>query len=74
MRADVLADGGAGDAIGPAGFRLAHAGERQRAERGETAGGEAGAAQEGAAVETAAGLTGQGALRGCRGVPGVLFS
>ena len=35
------------------GFRLAHAGERQRAERGETAGGEAGPAQEGAAVDAA---------------------
>ena len=38
------------------GLGLAHAAERQRAERGETAGGEAGAAQEGAAVETAFGL------------------
>ena len=35
------------------GFGLAHAGERQRAERRETAGGEARAAQEGAAVEAA---------------------
>ena len=41
------------------GFRLADAGERQRAERGETAGGEAGAAQEGAAVEAAGRLTGR---------------
>ena len=36
-----------------AGFRLAHAAERQRAERGETASRKAGAAQEGAAVEAA---------------------
>ena len=41
---------------GPA-SRLAHAAERQRAERGEAAGREAGAAQEGAAVDAAVGLT-----------------
>ena len=37
-------------------FCLAHARERQRAERGETAGGEAGAAQESAAIETTIGV------------------
>ena len=42
-----------------AGFGLAHAAERQRAERGKRAGGEAGAAQECAAVEAAAGLFGE---------------
>ena len=51
VRADVLADGGAGVTIESGGFRLAHARERQRADRGEAAGGEAGAAQEAAAVE-----------------------
>ena len=47
MRADVLADGDL-RARGRrrAGLRLAHAGERQRAERGETAGDEPRAAQE----------------------------
>ena len=53
VRADVLADGdrdaGRG---GRTGLGLAHAAERQRAERGETAGHQAGAAQEGAAIET----------------------
>ena len=39
------------------GLGLAHAAERQRAERGETAGHQAGAAQEGAAVERAIRLT-----------------
>ena len=55
MRADVLADGGAGD-IGAGRFRLAHAGERERADGGETSGNQAGLAQEGAAIETAARL------------------
>src|SRR5262249_32658584 len=52
--ADALADGdlraGGG---GRAGLGLAHAAERQGAERGETSGGDAGATQEGTAVETA---------------------
>ena len=38
---------------GWAGFRLAHARERQRTERGEAAGDEAGAAQESAAINAA---------------------
>ena len=35
------------------GFRLAHAGERQRAERGKAAGDQAGAAQESSAINVA---------------------
>ncbi len=38
---------------GRTGLRLAHAAERQRAERGEAAGDQPGAAQEGAAIEAA---------------------
>src|SRR5664279_4745088 len=61
VRADALAYGDRG-ALGRrrTGFGLAHAGERQRAERGETAGGEAGAAQEAAAIDAGAGLIGKG--------------
>ena len=43
---------------GPA-FGLAHARERQRAQRRQTAGNKAGTAKESAAVETAAGLFGE---------------
>ena len=53
--ADVLADGHlrTGRRRGP--LPLAHAGERERAERGKAAGDQAGAAQEGAAIEIATG-------------------
>ena len=74
MRADALADGDRGALRGRrAGLGLAHAGERQDAERGETAGGEARAAQEGAAIETAIVLASEGGKRR-RDVPDVLFS
>ena len=56
VRADVLADGGAGD-LRAGRFRLADGAERQRAERGQTAGHQAGTAQEGTTVETADRLT-----------------
>ena len=61
VRADVLADRHrhAGLRPGCGSVRLAHAGERQGADRGEAADREAGAAQEAAAIEGAAGLTGQ---------------
>ena len=52
MRADAFADGHRGAWRGRrAGLGLTHAGERQRAERRETAGGQTGAAQESAAIE-----------------------
>src|SRR4051812_5093755 len=56
MRADVLADGALRAGRRDARFCLAHASERQRAGRRETAGGEAGAAQESAAIETTIGV------------------
>ncbi len=60
MRADVLADGDRGAGLGRrAGFRLADAGQRQRAERGKTARDEAGAAQERPAIEAGVGLARQ---------------
>ena len=53
MRADALADGDRGAWRGRrTGLRLAHAGERQRAQGRETAGSQARAAQESAAIET----------------------
>ena len=61
MGADILADGDCGaGAAGAAGLGLAHAAERQRAQRRQTAGGEARAAQEGAAIETSIRLIGEG--------------
>ena len=57
-----------------AGLGLAHAAERQRAERGERAGREARAAQECAAIEAAARLFGERRGERRRGVPGVRFS
>ena len=56
------------------GLGLAHARERQRTERGETAGDQTGSAQEGAAIETAIGLALQRAGERRRGEPDVLFS
>src|SRR5262249_15020332 len=54
--ADALADGHRRALCGRrTSLGLAHAGERQRAERRQTAGREAGAAQEAAAIEAAAG-------------------
>ena len=58
VRADVLADGDLRTRRRRrTGLGLAHAAERQRAERGETARHQAGAAQEGATVERAIRLT-----------------
>ena len=60
MRADALVDCYRGARRGRrTGLRLAHAGERQRAECRETAGSETRAAQKGAAVETSAGFGGE---------------
>ena len=57
VRAHVLADDALGRRrTGAGGFGLAHAAQRQRAERGQPAGRKAGAAQEGAAIHAAAGL------------------
>ena len=53
MRADVLADGDLRTGGRGTRLRLAHARERQRAERGKTAGDEAGAAEESAAIDPA---------------------
>ena len=55
MRANTLANGGAGD-IWPGRFCLAHRGKRQRANRGKTARHQAGPAEETAAIEAASGL------------------
>jgi hypothetical protein len=57
MGADILADGRRRAGRRPRGFCLAHAAERQGAERRKAAGGQAGAAQERAAIDPAAILT-----------------
>ena len=73
MRADALADRHRRAWRGwRTGLGLAHAGERQRAERRETAGGQTGAAQEAAAVETASDWL-RRRRRECRAAPDVLF-
>src|SRR5664279_1844741 len=52
MRADVLADGGAGH-VGSGRFRFAHAGERERADGCEASHNQTRLTQEAAAIETA---------------------
>src|SRR5438477_12787723 len=71
MRADALANSSAcGERTCDCGFGVAHAADRQRAQRGESAAGNAGAAQECSAVE-AAGLPGE-SLRHGAAAPGTL--
>ena len=74
MRTDVLVDGDRGARRGRrAGLGLAHAGERQGAQGGETAGSQTRAAQEGAAIETLDSID-RRRRRASRGASRVLFS
>ena len=64
MRADALMDGHRGAWRGRrAGLGLTHAGERQRAQRRETASSQTRAAQEGASIETSIRFIGEGGQR-----------
>src|SRR5581483_4737819 len=65
VRADAFANGGTGgERAGGCGIRLAHACERQCADRGKAAGSETGATQEGAAIDAAPAVCSQSRERG----------
>ncbi len=73
MRADVLADGGAGH-IGAGRFRLTNTGERKRADGGETSRGQARLAQECTAIDNRRPIDCRCSLRDCCDASGVLLS